>query len=304
MKIAVFSDIHGNDVALDAVIEDAKKERVDTYIVAGDLITDFPASNEIIDKVRNLTPYVIKGNREAYLEKYLSTKAENRWKGLQNKTLACIYDSLTKENVEYVQNLQEQLSLNLAGLTIRVVHGALDGISKCIDMENQEQLELETKKIEEQILIVGHTHVNANYVNINGKIIINDGSVGLPRYSTKAQYVIINYEEGKISIQLKEVSYDKEKLKEKISQFVGLKDTYIWMNLSYYDVLYNEDIRMQFTNEAIEQMHKRYHIEETKEEVVRYSKFNDIDDDIYSELAKKYEKYFLIKRKEWQNAIR
>lgn len=294
MKIAILSDIHGNEVALDAVIEDAKKNKVDTYIVAGDLITDFPASNEVVDKVHKLTPYVIKGNREAYLEQYLATKESNRWKKLQNRTLACIYESLTKENVEYIQNLKEQLSLNLEGLTIRVVHGTLDGISKCMDMENQVQLEEETKKIEEQILIVGHTHVKASYIEVNGKIVINDGSVGLPRCSTNAQYVILNYEAGKPEITAKEVPYDKEKLKEKIRQYVNLRDTYIWMNLSYYDVLHNEDIRMQFTNEAIEQMHKRYQIKEAKEEAVRYSKFNEIDDDIYSKLAKKYEKYFLI----------
>lgn len=159
MKIAVFSDIHGNEIALDAVIEDAKKNQVDTYIVAGDLITDFPASNEIINKVRKLTPYVIKGNREAYLEEYLRTKTDKKWEKLQNKTLACIYASLTQENVEYIQSLPEQLSLNLEGLTIRVVHGALEGISKCIDMENQEQISVETKTLKEQILVVGHTHV-------------------------------------------------------------------------------------------------------------------------------------------------
>lgn len=294
MKIAVFSDIHGNDVALDAVIEDTKKEKVDTYIVAGDLITDFPVSNEIIDKIRNLTPYVIKGNREAYLDEYLVTKNLDRWKKIQNKTLACIYESLSQENVEYIQSLPEQLSLNLDGLTIRVVHGALDGISKCIDLEKQDILELETQKFEEQILIMGHTHATPSYIECNGKFMINDGSVGLPRYSTNAQYVMINYELGKLEIKTKEVPYNKEKLKEEIRQFVNLKDTYIWMNLSYYDVLYNQDIRMQFTNEAIEQMHKRYQVEEVAEESIRYSKFNEIDDDIYIELAKKYEKYFLI----------
>lgn len=304
MKIAVLSDIHGNDVALEAVLKDAKKEQIDTYIIAGDLITDFPASNEIIDKIKKLTPYVIKGNREAYLEEYLKTKTDNRWKKVQNKPLACIYDSLTKENIEYIQNLPEQLSLNLEGLTIRVVHGALDGISKCIDLEEQGILELETKKFKEQILIMGHTHVLPSYVECKGKIIINDGSVGLPRYSTHAQYVIIDYQKDKLKIQPKEVEYSKEKLKEQISQFTRLEDTYIWINLSYYDVIYNEDIRMQFTNEAIEQMHKRYHIEETKEESIRYSKFNDIDDDIYMKLAKKYEKYFLINIKGRKNEIR
>ena len=80
MKIAIFSDIHGNEIALDAVIKDAKKNQVDTYIVAGDLITDFPTSNGIIDKVRKLTPYVVKGNREAYLEEYLRSQKDEKWK--------------------------------------------------------------------------------------------------------------------------------------------------------------------------------------------------------------------------------
>ena len=225
MKIAIFSDIHGNEIALDAVIKDAKKNQVDTYIVAGDLITDFPTSNGIIDKVRKLTPYVVKGNREAYLEEYLRSQKDEKWKKAQNKTLACIYHSLTKENVAYIQSLPEQLSLNLEGLTIRVVHGALEGISKCMDMENKEQLVLETKKLKEQILIVGHTHVNASYVQCNGKIIINDGSVGLPRYCNKAQYVILCYEMGKISLDIKEDENDKEKFKEQKRQLQEKEDT-------------------------------------------------------------------------------
>ncbi len=42
MKVAVLSDIHGNMVALEEVLKDAKKEQVNEYIVLGDMITDFP----------------------------------------------------------------------------------------------------------------------------------------------------------------------------------------------------------------------------------------------------------------------
>jgi len=295
MKLAVLSDIHGNTVALDAVIEDAKKNKVDSYIVAGDLITDFPGTNEIVEKIRGLTPYVIKGNREDYLEAYLKTNRDDKWKSVQSKSLICVYEDLKDENIEYIKSLPEQLSLNFEGLTIRVVHGAIDNISKCIDMKNQKEIEEVSKKFEEDILIMGHTHQMAGYMQCNGKTLINDGSVGLHRFTTKAQYVIIDYSDNKLQVQVQNVEYDKEKLKELIKKSELLKNAFTWMNLSYYDILYGKNIRTQFNNEAINEMHKRYNINETSKEEIRYSKFNEIDDDIYIKLSKKYEKYFLIK---------
>ena len=67
MRIAVLSDIHANIVALEEVLKDAKEQKVDEYIVLGDIITDLPFTNETIDIIKELTPYVIKGNREEYL---------------------------------------------------------------------------------------------------------------------------------------------------------------------------------------------------------------------------------------------
>ena len=51
LKIAILSDIHGNIVALEEAIKDAKTQGVEQYIVLGDLITDLPFTNEIIDKL-------------------------------------------------------------------------------------------------------------------------------------------------------------------------------------------------------------------------------------------------------------
>ena len=36
MKYAIISDIHGNNIALQNIIADAKKNQVDTYIFVGD----------------------------------------------------------------------------------------------------------------------------------------------------------------------------------------------------------------------------------------------------------------------------
>lgn len=70
MKFAVISDIHGNLPALDAVLEDAEKSGVDSYIFAGDYCISNPYPDECISRVRAIAnKYVVRGNEEKYLEK-------------------------------------------------------------------------------------------------------------------------------------------------------------------------------------------------------------------------------------------
>lgn len=107
MKIAILSDIHGNIVALNEVLKDAESQNVDKYIVLGDIITDFPAGNEVIEKIKELTPYVIKGNREQYLLNYEKTKNCKHWKTIQNTSLIYHYHILNDENKEYIRSLPE-----------------------------------------------------------------------------------------------------------------------------------------------------------------------------------------------------
>ena len=295
MKIAILSDIHGNIVALEEALKDAQNNNVDKYIIAGDIILDFPFINEVVDVIKKLTPYVIKGNREKYLEEYEKSKNSARWNTMQGITIKENCEQLTEENKEYITGLPEQLSINLEGLKIKVIHGSLEKISGAINFDDKEKLDEVTDKIEEDVLIVGHTHIIARYIEHNGKIIINDGTVGMNRYIEDGQYVILNYENGEISIETRNVKYDKEKLKQLIRKSPIYKNSYAWINLGYCDVVKCKDIRMKFTNEGIERMNVKYKIEETdKSERARYSKFNVIDDDIYMELVKKYEKYFLI----------
>jgi predicted phosphodiesterase len=74
MRIALIADVHGNIFALDAVLEDAKKNGADTYVFDGDYIFDMPFSNEVTERIRNLqtasSVHVIAGNKEARLDGY------------------------------------------------------------------------------------------------------------------------------------------------------------------------------------------------------------------------------------------
>ena len=70
MKLAVFSDIHGNIQALNAILKDIKKREVDQIISLGDVIGLGPSSNECMDKLNKLDNIVlIAGNHELYYTK-------------------------------------------------------------------------------------------------------------------------------------------------------------------------------------------------------------------------------------------
>lgn len=299
IKIAILSDIHGNIVALNAVLADAKKQGVQTYIIAGDLITDFPASNEVIDAIKELTPYVVKGNRENYILEYEKTKEDKkRWSTLQNRSISYFYRTLRKDNLEYIRSLPENINLTIGELTIKVVHASPTSDTQSIQIQNETQIEEITKELKEDILVCGHSHLEAGYVRKNNKIVITDGTVGMDCESEFSQYVILKQEKGKIEIETRNVRYDKQKLKEIIEENSQVLDfAYTWTNLVYLNTCYHKLFTSEFVEKATQKMYQKYDEKQIEEQRI-YSNFKVIDDTIFEELTKEYEKEFLLKRRQ------
>ena len=67
MRIALLSDIHGNLVALDAVLDDLRQQgAIDQIVVAGDLVWSGPWPVQVVDRVREVAAAVIQGNTDAF----------------------------------------------------------------------------------------------------------------------------------------------------------------------------------------------------------------------------------------------
>ncbi len=65
---AVIADIHGNYPALKAVLEDAKRARVERYLLVGDYFTDLHYTRQVYELLRDLPgALLISGNREWYM---------------------------------------------------------------------------------------------------------------------------------------------------------------------------------------------------------------------------------------------
>ena len=66
-RLALISDIHGNGVALDAVLADVARAEVDELICLGDIAAGGPQPREVIGRLRELGCRTVRGNAESWL---------------------------------------------------------------------------------------------------------------------------------------------------------------------------------------------------------------------------------------------
>ncbi len=67
MRIAIISDIHGNCVALDAVLADLQREPAARMVCLGDAIQGGPQPIQVIARLRELACPVVMGNADDWL---------------------------------------------------------------------------------------------------------------------------------------------------------------------------------------------------------------------------------------------
>jgi predicted phosphodiesterase len=92
------------------------------------------------------------------------------------------------------------------------VHGTPKSNNDILDSRrSDEEINVIVKDIEEDIILCGHSH-HSFYKEINGKKIINVGSVGLPFDGIpKASFIVLDIRKNKeMGIEFKRVDYDIE----------------------------------------------------------------------------------------------
>lgn len=229
MRLAVLADIHGNLLALDAVLADAYTQGVDGFIVAGDLLLGAPFPVETLDRLRALDDcWIIRGNNDDYFTRYDTGAAPDTWQTrAQYAPLRWSYARLDREALDYLAALPDQTTIALPGIApVRVVHGSPRAISEGImpdDPEirrkfaqarstNNAGVEDALAQITEPVLVCGHTHIAWEYHN-DGRLALNPGAVGTPTDGiVGAEYALLTWKNGRWAATLRVVDYDVEAL--------------------------------------------------------------------------------------------
>ncbi|SEC68193.1 metallophosphoesterase family protein [Paenibacillus sp. GP183] len=217
MKAAFISDIHGNAKALEAVLADIQKKRVDQIYVLGDICYRGPEPKRSLELIRSLETEVIKGNADEWVVRGVE-KGEVPEQALEmmNRERDWTVSQLDRADLDYLDKLPLEMNLILDGISIHVFHATPESLFDIVLPGVDDEL-LKSKLMsskDAQIYMYGHIH--KPYVKyINGKIVMNTGSVGLPFDGlAMASYAIVEAADGSLTTSIDRVSYNIEKVAE------------------------------------------------------------------------------------------
>ena len=225
MRYGIFSDVHANLEALEAVIQAFQNEFIDQSLCVGDVVGYAANPRECIEKVRALAMITVAGNHDwastdLFSLDYFNPQAAKAIVWTKEKL-----DDPSRYFLESLKPIYKNADLTLA-------HGTLDNPADFHYLTDSYSVRQTFALLETPIGFVGHTHIPGVFVEDEGKhiyycrddavhieeknrYIINVGSVGQPRDGNSAAIYCIYDTDQKIA-WIKRVNYDFEITRNKI----------------------------------------------------------------------------------------
>ncbi|HET6350426.1 MAG TPA: metallophosphoesterase family protein [Candidatus Krumholzibacteria bacterium] len=228
MKYAIFSDVHGNLEALEAVLTHAAREGAGFHLCLGDVIGYGANPNECVDRIRALTPGAcLRGNHDAAV-----VDAHERvfFHEVALQGIHFSAQQLDAGNLDYLAALpyvyrehERMMAVHASPYHPEEWEYVLDAMSAERAFEAMDPA---------RVVFIGHSHSPVVFVD-DGQVlrfpgdevfmldlaqrryVMNVGSVGQPRDGNPdASYVV--YDDAADSVTHHRVRYDREKAAEKI----------------------------------------------------------------------------------------
>lgn len=219
MRMAFLSDIHGNATALDAVLEDIKRRKIDSVVILGDLCFRGPEPKRVLELVKGLNTEVIKGNADEWIVRGVQHgEVLEHALEIMNKEREWTLNQLDDESINYLLHLPQELNVEIKAVKIHAYHATPHSLFEVVSPIETEENIVKNMMIEEANIYV-YAHIHKSYIRyINGKCIINTGSVGLPFDGcNKASYALVEISDyNNVQTSIIRVNYDIEKV---INQF-------------------------------------------------------------------------------------
>lgn len=235
MRLAIFSDIHANCVALDVVLADIRARQVDQMVCLGDAIQGGPQPAETVARLRNLACPIVMGNADAFLLTGEITGAEpvtEQMAAVQAWSLA----RLTAEDRAFIGGFRPTITLDLSpDWRLLCFHGSPSSFDDIILPETPDDIAMLLLGLPQperaQLLTGGHTH-RQQLRRLGAALFFNPGSVGLPFRHPQpdpqsdaqpnaivyvdpwAEYAIVTVEDaGQFGLEFRRVPYDMATLR-------------------------------------------------------------------------------------------
>ncbi|MGA9525340.1 MAG: metallophosphoesterase family protein [Myxococcaceae bacterium] len=223
MRLALISDLHGNEVALRAVLKSARAKGVDQVVCLGDVATLGPRPRAILDLLRELRCVCILGNHDEFLVDPTLLGQYTEAPFIVQAIDWC-RDQLSPEDLAFVRTFQRDAELPLeGGASLYLFHGSPK--SHMVDLLATTPADALDELLGDRratVMAGGHTHVQMLRQH-RGVWLVNPGSVGLPfkeyvagrapQILPHAEYATVESTGSEVSVTLHRVDLDKDALR-------------------------------------------------------------------------------------------
>ena len=212
MRIGVISDIHGNSIALDAVLRRIEKDKLDEVVCLGDLAFKGPSPSECVRTIKSLGIPCIFGNTDLYLLSVVDGLKPTHSIAYKPNVAEIPYlqwhtSRMSSSDIDFLSQLPFEYRLEVDGQQLLFVHGApQDCFSAIQPTDSLEQLDNATQKADADWIFMGHIHRPFVFKHLY-VMLVNAGAIGfsLDR-DWRASYCIVDTSTK--SVCLNRIEYD------------------------------------------------------------------------------------------------
>lgn len=224
MRLGIITDIHSNIIALNAVLNEFKKRKVDKIICCGDIIGIGPNPEETVQNIIDIEEklIIVRGNHEQYLLKGLPKNVHDDKRQMSQdeiKNHEWVHSMLSEKSKKFISKIPLSQNIEIENKRIYIVHYPFDekgNYKKFIKKPSIEECE---KLFNEKanIFLFGHTHTVSSNSKEN-KWYINSGSLGCTLKSNIAKAGVLDIKEGKINYEQLNIPYNVDEVIKEIKK--------------------------------------------------------------------------------------
>jgi predicted phosphodiesterase len=231
MRIALVSDIHGNALALAAVLKDVATCGADLVACLGDTATLGPRPVEVLERLRDLGGPCIMGNHDAFLIDPALVARYTRAQIIVEAIDWC-RSQLQPAHLAFVKGFAPLVEMPLdAGRTLLLFHGSpRSHMHDLLSTTDPEELERWLGSHQADVMAGGHTHIQMLRQH-QGTWLVNPGSVGMPfrqfvhgerpEILPYAAYAMVEASAERVQVELRRVELPKAALREAVASWHG-----------------------------------------------------------------------------------
>ena len=220
MRVALFSDVHGNGVAFRAMLGDLARQDYDSVLCLGDHAQGGSQPAECLDLLRELACPAVYGNSDHFLLTLDFGEEEVTEAQIANAKWA--QSQLTEDLLEFHRSWPPTFELDLGGgRALLAFHATPRSREELVSpwME-EDQFREPFEGLTASVFAGGHSHQQWAR-RLGDAYYVNPGSVGLPvdhlqsgptRAEVAAEYAILTVDEGSVGVEFRRIPFGVDEL--------------------------------------------------------------------------------------------